>query len=130
MFELIKIGDQCVNDLVEYRSEAETIIDEFYSVQFLLNGKEPYYQFKLRNISSNRPCILVKRGSSIFTELQVGDILDMEYNQHGSLGFGKIIKTRITSINSHDCYTGHTIVELSIIDNWDENNLNQVGWES
>ncbi len=117
MFELIKIGNQSVIDLVECRSEAKTILDEFYSVQFFLNGKEPYYQFKLRNISSNKPCILVKKDSSVFTELNVGDILDMEYNQTESLGFGKIIKTQITSKNSHDRYMEHSIVELSIIEN-------------
>jgi len=127
MFELIKIGNQSVNDLAECRSEAKTILDGFYSVQFFLNGKEPYYQFKLRNNSSNRPCILVKRDSSVFTELKVDDILDMEFNQPESLGFGKIIKAQITSKNSHDCYTGHSIVELSIIDNLDGNKFEPNG---
>jgi hypothetical protein len=52
----------------------------------------------------------------VFKELKVGDILDMEYNQPESLG-GKFFKTQIASKNSHDRYTGHSIVELSIIDN-------------
>jgi hypothetical protein len=117
MFELIKIGNQSVNDLVECRSEVKTILDEFYSVQFFLNGKGPSYLFKLRNISSNRSCILVKQDSSVFKELNVGDILDMEYNQPESLGAGKLLKTQIASKNSHDRYTGHSIVELSVIDN-------------
>ena len=117
MFELIKIGNQSVNDLVEYRSEPKTIFDEFYSVQFFLNGKEILYQFKLRNDFSNGPCILVKKDSAVFTELQVGDILEMEYNNPESLDANRLFKTRITSKNSHDCYSGHSIVELSIIDN-------------
>jgi hypothetical protein len=117
MFELIKIGNQSVNDLVVCRSEAKTILDEFYSVQFFLNGKGLSYLFKLRNIFSNRPCILVKHDSSVFKKLNVGDILDMEYNQSESLGIGKIFRTQITSKISHDRYTGHSIVELSIIDN-------------
>jgi hypothetical protein len=116
MFELIKIGNQSVNDLAESRLEAKTILDEFYSVQFILNGKDPSYQFKLRNISSNKTCILVKRDSYVFKKLNVGDILDMEYNQPESLGVGKIFKTLITSKFPHDCYTGHSLVELSIID--------------
>jgi hypothetical protein len=117
MFELSEAGNQSVIDLVEYRSKAKTILDEFYSVQFFLNGKGIFYQFKLRNTSSNRPCILVKKDSPVFTELQVGDILDMKYNNPESLDASRLFKTRITSINSHDCYTGHSIVELSIIDN-------------
>jgi hypothetical protein len=40
----------------------------------------------------------------------------MEYNQPESLS-GKLFKTKIASKNSHDRYTGHSIVELSIIDN-------------
>jgi hypothetical protein len=117
MFELSESGNQSVIDLAEYRSKAKTILDEFYSVQFFLNGKGIFYQFKLRNTSSNRPCILVKKDSPVFTELQVGDILDMKYNNPESLDASRLFKTRITSINSHDCYTGHSIVELSIIDN-------------
>ena len=129
MFELVKIGNQYVNDLAEYRSEAKTILDEFYSVQFFLNGNEILYQFKLRNISSNGPCILVKQDSSVFAELKVGDILDMEYNNPDSLGAGKLFKTLIISKIPHYCYTGYSIVELSIIDNCDENNLNQTSSE-
>ena len=117
MFELSEAGNQSVIDLAEYRSKAITILDEFYSVQFFLNGKGIFYQFKLRNTSSNRPCILVKKDSPVFTELQVGDILDMKYNNPESLDASRLFKTQITSINSHDCYTGHSIVELSIIDN-------------
>lgn len=117
MFELSEAENQSVIDLAEYRSKAKTILDEFYSVQFFLNGKGIFYQFKLRNTSSNRPCILVKKDSPVFTELQVGDILDMKYNNPESLDASRLFKTRITSINSHDCYTGHSIVELSIIDN-------------
>jgi hypothetical protein len=117
MFELINTGNQIVNDLAECRTEAKTILNEFYSVQFFLNSKEIFYQFKLRNISSNGSCILVKQDSPVFTELQVGDILDMEYSKPESLGDSKLFKTQITSKNSHDCYIGHSIVKLAIIDN-------------
>lgn len=117
MFELSEAGNQSVIDLAEYRSEAKTILDEFYSVQFFLKGKGIFYQFKLRNTSSNRPCILVKKDSPVFTELQVGDILDMKYNNPESLDASRLFKTQITSKKSHGCYTGHSIVELSIIDN-------------
>ena len=119
MFKLIIEENPSTNDLAECRSEARTILDGYYSVQFFLNGRGPSYLFKLRNIFSNGPCILVKQDSSVFKELKVGDILDMEYNPPESLGAGKLFKTQITSKNSHDRYTGHSIVELSIIDNQD-----------
>jgi hypothetical protein len=117
MFELVMIGNENVNDLVECRSEAKTILKEYYSVQFFLNDTGPTYLFKLRNISSNGPCILVKQDSSVFKELKVGDLMDMEYNRSESLGGSKTFKTLITSKIPHDHYTGYSIVELSIINN-------------
>jgi hypothetical protein len=117
MFKLVMAENESVNDSVECRPKAKTILDEYYSVQFFINGKGPGYLFKLRNISSNRPCILVKQNSSVFKELNVGDMLDMEYNQPETFGVGTLLKTRIISKVPHDRYSGHSIVELSVIDN-------------
>jgi len=111
------IGNHNVNDLDEYELKAKTMLNEYYSVQFYLNGKGPSYLFRLRNKTSNKPYILVKKDSSVFNELKVGEILDMEYNQSESLGGGKLFKTLITSKIPHDRYTGHSIIELSIIGN-------------
>jgi hypothetical protein len=117
MFELCEAGNQSVIDLAMHRSEAKTILDEFYSVQFFLKGKGIFYEFKLRNTSSNRPCIFVKNDSPVFAELQVGDILDMKYNNPESLDASRLFKTQITSKNSHDYCIEYSIVELSIISN-------------
>lgn len=117
MFELVSIGNQSATNFDDCRSETITISDEYYSVQFFLNGRVPAYLYKLRNNSSSRPYILVKKDSPVFKELNVGDMLDMEYNQAESVGNGKTFKTLITSKILHDRYTGHSIVELSIIKN-------------
>jgi hypothetical protein len=111
------IGNQKVEDLEEFKSEAENTFDEFYSVQFFLNGQGIFYQFKLRNIFSNRSCILVKKDSPVFKELKVGDILEMEYNKLESSAGSKLFKTQVISKKSHNHYVEHFIVELSIIDN-------------
>lgn len=120
MFKLVKIGNQNTNNCDGFKSEATTIIDEYCSVQFFLNGKVPSYLFKLRNNSSNKPYILVKQDSYVFRELNVGDILDMEYNHADSFDNGQLFKTLITSKVPHDRYTGHSMVELSIINNQEE----------
>ena len=117
MFKLVTTGNENLNDAIEHKSGAKTILDEYYSVQFFINGKGPGYLFKLRNISSKGHCILVKKDSFVFNALNVGDILDMEYNQPESFGVGRLLKTRITSKIPHDRYSGHSIVELSVIDN-------------
>ena len=111
------IGNQKLNDLGQFRSEATCILDSYHSVQFFLNGKGPSYLFRLRNNTSNNPYILVKKDSSVFNELKVGDILNMEYNHYELSGSGKFFKTLITSKIPHNLYKGHSIIELSIIDN-------------
>ena len=117
MFKLVKIGNQNTNPFDGSKSEEKTTIDAYYRVQFFLNGKVPSYLFKLRNNSSNKPYILVKQDSYVFRELNVGDILDMEYNPADSFGNGQLFKTLITSKIPHDRYTGYSMVELSIINN-------------
>jgi len=106
-----------INNLDKYGFDAKTILNEYYSVQFFIDGKGPSYLFRLRNNPSSNPYILVKQDSSVFNDLKVGDILDMEYNQPESSGNGKLFKTLITSKIPHDRYTGHSIVELCIVDN-------------
>ena len=99
------------------KDESRTILDKYYSVQFSLSKMDPAYLFKLRNISDNGLCILVKQDSSAFKQLKEGDILDMEYNPKEFSGPTKLLKTQITSKNCYDRFKGHSLVELSIIDN-------------
>lgn len=108
------------NNLIDNGTGSRHILDKYHSVQFSLNNMGPVYLFKLRNISINEPCILVKEDSSVLKQLEVGDILDMEYNPPGFSGHHKLLKTRITSKNSHNRFTGHSLVGLSIIDERDE----------
>ena len=105
------------NNLDEYGLETKTILNEYHSVQFSLDGKGLSYLFRLRNNTISKPHILVKQDSSVFNELKVGDILDMEYNKSESSGDSKLLKTIITSKIPHDRYPGHSIIELSIINN-------------
>ena len=106
-----------INNSAGRKSESKTILNKYYSVQFSLNCMGPVYLFKLRDIPLNGLCILVKEDSSVLKQMEVGDILDMEYNPPESSDPSTLLKTKITSKNCHDCFTGHFLVELSIIDN-------------
>jgi len=53
------------------RFESRTILDKYFSVQFSLNGMGPTYLFKLRDISLNGICILVKEDSAVLKHLKV-----------------------------------------------------------
>ena len=109
--------DSAASNLAESKDESRSILDKYYSVQFTLSKMDPAYLFKLRDISGNGLCILVKQDSTVFRQLNEGDILDMEYNPTESLGPTKLLKTQITSKNCYDRFKGHSLVELSIIDN-------------
>lgn len=128
MFELIKIGNHNVIDLEEHRFKSKIVSGEYHSVQFFLNGSGLSYLFRLRYNTSNRPYVLVKQDSSVFKELKVGDLLDMEYNRSESLGGGNTFKTLITSKIPDDHYTGYSIVKLSTIDNLDGNKIKPNGF--
>lgn len=95
--------------------ESRTILDQYYSVQFSLSKMDPTYLFKLRNISDNGLCILVKQDSSAFKQLKVGNVVDMEYNPTESSGPTKLLKTQITSKNCYDRFKGHSLVELKVL---------------
>jgi hypothetical protein len=99
------------------KDESRTVLDKYFSVQFSLSKMDPTYLFKLRNISDNGLCILVKQDSSAFKQLKVGDVVDMEYNPKEFSGPTKLLKTQITSKNCYDRFKGHSLVELSIVDN-------------
>jgi hypothetical protein len=100
-------------------SGSRSLLEKYYSVQFSLSSMDPAYIFKLRNISLNGLYILVNQDSSVFKQLKVGDILNMEYNPQESSGPPKLSKTQITSKNCYDRFKGHSLVELSIIDKQD-----------
>jgi len=104
------------NNLAESKAVSRYILDNYYSVQFSLNDMGPIYLFKLRDISLNGPCILVKKDSSVLKQLEVGDILHMEFNPPELTMPNKLLKTQIISKNSHDFFTGHSLVGLSIIE--------------
>jgi hypothetical protein len=109
------------NNFTERGSESRHILDMYYSVQFSLNSTDPVYIFKLRDISYNEPCILVKEDSVVLKSLKVNDILNMEYNPPESSGSSKLLSTRIRDITKshYGCFTGHSLVGLSIIDEHD-----------
>ena len=104
------------NNMAESKAVSRYILDNYYSVQFSLNDMGPIYLFKLRNISLSEPCILVKEDSSVFEQLEVGDILDMKFNPMELSVPNKLLKTKIISKNSHNLFTGHSLVGLSIIE--------------
>ena len=93
------------------------MLKKYHSVEFYLKGVDEAYLFKLRDIPSSGLCILVKEDSLVLNKLNIGDILNMEYNPPESSDSPKVFKTRVRSKISYNRSTGHSLVGLSIIDN-------------
>ena len=105
-----------MNDSAGGKSKSRNVLNKYYSVQFCVNGMDTAYLFKLRDIPLNGLCILVKEDSPVLKELEVGDILSMGYHPLESPESPKLLKTRVTSKNAYDLFSGHSLIGLSILE--------------
>lgn len=103
--------------LNERRSEKNKSIDRFYCVEIDLGPPLPIYQFKVRNMSGHKACVLVKEGSSILKSLKIGQKLKMSYWSGEKLGAIKTWHVQIKHITKqiHGSLKGHFLVDFSII---------------
>ena len=101
----------------ERRSEQRKITDLYYSVEFSIKGLDYLYQFKLRDISENGLCIMVKEGSPILQHIKVADLLDMKYYSVETPNKTDKIITKIKHITKHPQgrFQGHSLVGLEIL---------------
>ncbi|OGP59206.1 MAG: hypothetical protein A2V65_12460 [Deltaproteobacteria bacterium RBG_13_49_15] len=102
----------------ERRSSPRTLIDRYYSVQFSFSKKTPTYQFKLRDISENGLCILVKEDSTVLDHVKVGEIIEMKFAPSESPARLKMLRTQIRHItkSNEGRYRGHFLVGLLILE--------------
>ena len=108
---------------MERRSEARSIIDQYYSVEFSLSGCSFVYQFRIWNISSKGICVLVKDDSDLLNHLKVGDILNLKYYTTDSSKPIEFLKTEIEHITKDEQgrFKGVYLVGLSILGNQESN---------
>lgn len=111
------VADKLHKDTPERRSEARTIAERYYSVQFTTEGLASFYQFKLWNISPKGMCILVKEDSEVLNHLNVGDTIEMTYYLTDAQGAHEKMETQIKHITKDvdGRFEGHYLVGLSIL---------------
>lgn len=103
---------------MERRAEPRTFLEQFQSVQFSVQGMPYRYQFKIRDVSSQGMCIMVRQDSNILPHLTVGDILEMEYRKIPSAAPGQTLQTHISHVTRQDLgrFKGHSLVGLKVVD--------------
>lgn len=102
----------------ERRATPRTRLDQYESVQFSVQGLPHLYQFKIRDISAQGMCILVRQDSGILPRLAVGDTLEMAYHKDPPTEPARTLRTRITHVTRQGTgrYSGHSLVGLAVID--------------
>jgi hypothetical protein len=104
------------NQINEKRSEPRNIIDQYYSVEFSIQGCPFTYQFKIWNISRKGICVLVKEDSELLNYLKVGDTLNLKYYTTDTSKPIEFLRTEIRHITKDEAgrFKGLFLVGLSI----------------
>ena len=110
------------NELVCRRSETEKNVDQYYSVEFSVNGPSVPHQFKLWNIPPTPMCLLVKEDSDVLRGLKVGDTVKMKYYPADSAFPSDYLDTAIRHIgkNDQERFKNHYLVGLEIVEGQDQ----------
>jgi hypothetical protein len=94
-------------------------VDQYYSVEFAVEGLESAYQFKIWNKTSTHMSILVKENSEVLPQLKVGDTLNMRYYSDNLIHPSECLETAIRRITRNDQgrLKGHYLVGLELLQN-------------
>lgn len=101
----------------EKKADPKILKDQFYSVEFPVNGYKYNYQCKLRKNGFESIFVLVKENSAILNKLTVGNILKMKYYRTDSAGPPESFDTEIKYITKNDSgrFKGHYLMGLDIL---------------
>jgi hypothetical protein len=103
---------------MERRSEERKESNQYYSAEFLVEGMDTLYQFKVWDVAPSSISVLVNEKSRILPCLRVGDTLKVKYYSDESGYPTNYQKTAIRHITRNDDgrLKGHFLVGLEIID--------------
>jgi len=116
-----------VRSMDKKEDDAEVLLEQYYSVEFPVNGLHLRFQSKIWNIASNNCFIIVKENSDVIGQLKVGDVFAMKYYRTESVFSTDHFRTKIKYISKHNQgrFKGHYLVGLMIIEDQKENNVDQ-----
>ncbi len=99
------------HDFMDRRSEPRKGADRLCSAEISLSGV-PIHRFKLKDISLNGACIVIKEDSSMMSHLKVGQVLNMKYYTPVKKNRPDLLKTEIKHITKpkQGRFKGHYLV--------------------
>jgi hypothetical protein len=98
------------------RSEPRKTVEEYYSVEFSVNGVEISYQFKIWNVSTRGVCLVVRADSDLLRHLKVGDMIHMKYYKADASKPSEFMWTQIKHITKDEAgkFKNHYLVGLLV----------------
>jgi len=99
--------------------ETRNRVEQYYSVEFVIDALNTAYQFKIWNKTSSYMSILVRENSDILPQLRVGDTLNMRYYSDDLIHPSEYLETAIRHITRNDQgrLKGHYLVGLELLAN-------------
>jgi hypothetical protein len=93
--------------------------DDYYSAEFVLDGLDVSYQFRIWEKAPKAVSVLVKENSGILQLLKVGDLLNVKYYSSRSAYPSERQRTAVRHItwNDEGRLRGHYLVGLEILEN-------------
>ena len=112
-----------INSDEGYGIESHSQYNNFYSVEFSVNGPNLLYQSRLWSSSTETMFTLVKENSDILKWIEAGDILDMKYYSEDEVCPTKTFNTKIQYItrDENGRFKGHYLIGLTILSDQMEN---------
>ena len=103
--------------LSEKRSEIRENLEQLHSVELKFQGL-PIYLFKVKDISKNGVCFLIKENSDIVEHLKTGQILTLHYRYKDKTQAPKSLVSEIKHITKSEKgkYAGHYLVGVLSLD--------------
>lgn len=101
----------------ERRSEPRTRVEQYHSAEFIFEGREHHYQFRIWDTASSSMCVLVKENSEVLPLLRVGDAVRVKYYSSDAQNPSEPLKTIIRHVTKNDQgrFKGHYLVGLEIV---------------
>jgi hypothetical protein len=101
----------------ERRAQSRERVDRYFSVEFIVEGTETIYQFRIWDVSPQGMCVLVKRDSDLLRHLKVGQNWNMKYYRDDASKPADYLTTEIRHITRDESgrFKDHYLVGLSIL---------------
>ena len=111
------MANQISIDPFDRRCTVRTIIDEYYTIEFVIADDKVVNRFKIKNVSPYGLCFMANMDDRLFDLLKAGDVIDIKYYPTEAKKPVKPARVKIIHIteDSGGQFEGVKLVGLSLL---------------